>query len=190
MELLETKESINKRLIEYFGDDTLSGLPIWRVIYSEDLMEKRYGTFEDTTPAGIYLRTVTEVREVPKYRQWVQNKYILERLVVVPEFQVQELAGARMSYEPLWVFEDKNGNPLPPKWEAIKLIIDTVYAAQYSNHNLARYKDPEDSQEKSLEMKRQRVDGIIDELFGDQSSLQGTTRTGESIIVPRNFERT
>lgn len=190
MELTETLDTINKHLVNHFGIDTISGIPIWRIVWSEEQFEKRLGTYEDYTKGGIYIRTVTEVREVPKYRQWIQEKYVLERLVVVPIFNENELPTSSVSYEPIWVFEDRLGNYLPPKFEAAKFVIDTIYSAQYANHSLTKYVDPENTQEKHLEAKRLRVEGIIDELFGDQSSLQGTTYvTGESIIVPRNYER-
>lgn len=182
MELTEPIKEINRQLIEHFGIDTISRLPIWRVVFSEDQMEWRHGTYDDITPAGLYLRTVTETRYVPKYRQWIQKKFVLERLTVVPELNADELPSSRLSYEPLWVFEDKNGNYLPPKWEASKFIIDTVYAAQYSNHDLARYSDPENCQEAQLELKKKRVDAIVEELFGEDSGLGGL-RTGESVIV-------
>lgn len=190
MELAQDIESINKQLKELFGVDTVTGDVIWRVVWSEDQFEKRYGTYDDFVPGTkIFLRTVTETREVPKYRQWIHEKYVLERLVAVPEVNLIDLPTTKMSYEPLWVFEDKNGNYLPPKIEACQFIINTVYAAQYGTKNLKKYHDPESSQEAELETRRKRIDGIIDELFGEQSSLQGTTKTGESIIVPRNYEK-
>jgi len=186
---METLPAINKRLIDHFGIETDSTDAIWRVVWSEDQFEWRLGEYTDITPEGIYLRTVKEVRHVPKYRQWITRKYVLERLVIVPDTNNDDLPATKKSYEPIWVFEDKNGNALPPKFEACKFIIDTIYAAQYGTGNLRKYNDPENSQEAELEHRRKRVDDYVEYLFGDQSSLQGTTKTGESIIVPRNFER-
>ncbi len=191
MELTEPLEAINGRLVENFGVDTLTGTPIWRIVFSEDQFEKRRGTYTDYSPGGIYLRTVTEVRLVPKYRQWIQRKYVLERLVVVPDFQQDDLPTAKVSYEPIWVFEDKNGNYLPPKWEASKFIIDTIYAAQYGpkDHSLSKYNDEDSSQEKALEAKSKRVDNIIEELWGEQSSLHGQTEDGTMVALNnRDFE--
>lgn len=183
MEVTESIESINNQLIAHFGIDSLSGIPIWRIVWSEDQFEHRLGTFDDISPAGLYLRTVTEVRLVPKYRQWIHNKYILERLVVIPDYQQVELPKAKISYEPIWTFENAKGDALPPKWEACKFIIDTIYAAQYSNHSLARYTDPDNSQEAVIENQQKRVDKIVEELFGEDSGLTGL-KTRESIIVP------
>jgi hypothetical protein len=185
MELTETIEAINGQLVENFGIDTITGLPIWRIVWSEDQFEKRFGTYDDYTKNGLYIRTVTEVREVPKYRQWIHEKYVLERLVIVPEENQDELPTAKLSYENLWTFEDVNGNYLPPKWEAAKFIIDTVYAAQYSNHNLHKYVDDESSQEKSLELKAKRVTEIEEALWGDQSELHGRTADG-TMVAPSN----
>lgn len=188
MELTEKVETINNQLRETFGIDTVTGEPIWRVVWSEDQFEWRHGTYDDITEAGLYLRTVTETRYVPKYSQWINQKYVLERLVVVPITNADELPAVKVSYEPIFVFNDKNGDYLPPKWLVAKFVIDTIYAAQYSNHNLRKYVDDESSEEASLELKRKRVDEIVEYLWGDQSALQGTTVTGESIIVPGNFK--
>src|SRR5262245_59732691 len=108
---------INQLLIDNYGIDVVNGLPSWRVVWSEDQFGKRLGTYDDFTDGGIYLRTVTEVREVTKYRQWVTQKHVLERLVIVPDFNKDELPSVKISYELLFQFWDKNGNYLPPKWE-------------------------------------------------------------------------
>ena len=189
MELTEPVKNINLRLIENFGIDTITGDPIWRIVWSEDQFEFRLGTYDDYSPNGLYLRTVTEVRYVPKYRQWIQKKFVLERLVVVPDMNQPELPTAKVSYEPIYVFEDLNGNYLPPKWEAAKFVIDTIYAAQYSNHNLRKYVDDESSQEASIELKERRVNDIVEALWGEQSSFSDGMKAGETIIMPSNFER-
>jgi hypothetical protein len=183
MILTERIEDINNLLIEHFGISTDTGEAIWRVVFSEDQFEKRYGTYDDYTKGGLYIRTVTEVREVPKYKQWIQQKYILERLVAVPEQNLEELLAIKLSYEVIWVFEDGNGNYLPPKFEACKFIIDTVYAAQYSNHNLRKYIDDESTQEKSEELKSKRVDEIMEALWGDQSQFRDGIRSKETVML-------
>ena len=180
---------MNQKLKDAFGLDSISGLPIWRIVWSEAELEKRYGTYDDITPSGIFLRQVTEVREVPKYKQWIHAKYVLERLVVVPEINQHELPEQKLSYEPLWVFEDAKGNYLPPKWEACEFIIHAVLAAT-GKGSLSRYNDPEDSQEASLDLKKRRVDGIIEELYGDDSGLAGSTlEGGNAIVVPPNYKK-
>jgi len=177
MELPETITEINKQLADLFGIDTASLRPMWRVVFSDDQYEKRLTEYSDKGT----LLVRPEVRILPKYKQWIQSKYILEHLVGVPEDNIDELAGNKTSYENLWTFEDKNGNYLPPKIEACKFIINTVHAAMHGTGNLKKYNDPENSQEAYLAERKKTVDGLILELFGDQSSLGGSTKTGESV---------
>lgn len=193
MELTESIESINNQLIELFGIDTVTGDPIWRVVFSEDQFEKRYGEYTDYTSSGLYLSTVREVREVPKYRQWIREKYVLERLVVIPLTDMPELPTTKISYEPIFVFEGINDNYLPPKLDVAKFVIDSIYAAQYGTKNLARYKDPETDQEAHLEIRKKEIEGIMEYLYGDESNLMGQTLSrnqggGEAVVVPNKWK--
>lgn len=199
---------INNQLRDIYGSDIVTGLSIFRVVWSEEQLEKRYGTFTDFVPGtDIFLRTITETREVPKYRQWIHEKHILERLVVVPEFQQQELPGSKISYEPLWVFENRYGNYLPPRLDACKFIIDGVLAAQAvttmmitgnekrDRTTLAKYIDP-DAGKNSEELKSNydnKINGIVNELYGDETGLMGQTFSrnqggGSAIIVPHTYK--
>lgn len=185
MELIEPVENINKRLKDLFGIDSVTGQVMWRIVWSDDQFEKR---LMDVTDEGFDL-LVPEVREVKKYKGYTSERFILERLVLVPEYQQAELAGAKISYEPMWTFEDGDGNYLPPKFEACEFVITTVLKVQHGPKGLKRYVDPEATEEGYLLEKKKRVDSIVEELFGDQSGLDGSTVTGESIIVPSNFEK-
>ena len=183
MELVEPIEDLNSRLVDHFGISSDNGDPIWRLVWSDDQVEKRLGTYDDITPNGLYIRTVTEVREVPKYKQYIQQKFILERLVVIPDMNLPELPALKLSYEPIWTFEDKDGNYLPPRWDAIKFIIDTIYAAQYGTHNLKKYVDDESSQEAAIEKKTKEVDSIMEHLWGEQSAFSDGIKSKEIVML-------
>lgn len=182
---------INKRLIDLFGIDTITGMSIWRISWSDDQFEHR---LTDCADSGIILAK-PEVRYLPKYAQWIHQKYILERLVLIPEINQRDLPATKLSYECLYVFQDRFENALPPKLEACQFIINTVLAAQATakamlmgnerpdHMPMKRYTDPENTQEASLQLKKERVDRITEELFGEDSGLTGL-RTGESIISP------
>lgn len=190
MELTEKIDTINRQLIDLYGVDTITGLAMWRVVWSEDQFEKRYGTYDDYTPGGLYIRTVTEVREVPKYRQWIKEKYVLERLVVIPEISAGDLPAAKLSYEPMFPFQGKNNEYLPPKINVAIFVIDTVLAAQ-GKGSLAKYKDPVAglSKEEYLEMRQKEVDELQKDLFGNETDTGDAMAHGEAIIVPSNFEK-
>src|ERR1035437_5550442 len=105
MELRETIESINKKLKEEYGTE-FGNSPRFRVVFSEDQYEKRMTDFTDE---GFELIT-PEVRLLPKYKQWIREKYILERLI--PVTGETDLV-VKVSYEPAWVFQNKKGDYLP-----------------------------------------------------------------------------
>jgi len=173
-------EEINKLLKEHFGkaDD---GQAIFRIVWSEDQYEKRMTKYSDS---GLELLT-PEVRELPKYKQWIHFKYILERLVAIPEVSNGQLAGKKVSYEPLHVFEDKFGYPLPPKFEVAKFIIDTVFAAMGQELLGPKYIDPEATPEANAE----RVAKLQEELFGNETEVGDALAHNQAIVVPRNYEK-
>jgi hypothetical protein len=178
---MESIDSLNRRLIEYFGVDTITGDPIWRIVFSDDQYEKR---LIDVIDEGFPL-LIPEVREVPKYKQWIQHKYVLERLVVVPKINAKELPGAKLTYEPLWVYEDKDHNPLAPKWEVTEFVIDTVYSAQ-GKSNLAKYK-PDEKDLNTKESAELRIKELEKELFGNETDVGDSLAHDQAIIVPRNY---
>lgn len=181
METSERIESINRQLRSQFGIDTESRDSIFRVVWSEDQFEKR---LTRVSPSGIELLSPI-VCEMPKYRQWVKEKYVLERLVVVPVADTEELCEAKKSYEPLWVFRTDKGAYLPPRFDVCKIVIDTLYAA-LGKKSLAKYVDEE--AKNPVEAQEKRIKEYEEALFGDESGLLGRTITGEAIVVPQQFK--
>ena len=180
MLLTESITGINGQLVNLFGIDTITGQAMFRVIWAPYEREKR---LVDTTDTGIVLLT-PEVREVPKY-PWIVQKFVLERLVLIPDSSLKELPTQKLSYEPIWVFMDKEGNYLPPAMWACEFIIDALYAAM-GKKGLRKYVDAE--AENPVEARNQRVDKLVTELFGDESDLLGRTITGEAIAMPQNYK--
>lgn len=179
MELTESIDSINAQLIDLFGIDTVTGQPIYRVSWSEDQLEKRLTKF---TKEGFELLHA-EVRELPKYRQWIKEKWVLERLTIIPEINANDLPTQKTSYEPLWVFEDGNGNPLPPVMWACKFCIDTVHAAM-GRSSLAKYVDEE--AKNPIEHREERINKLQNELFGNETSTGDALAQGYG--VTNSFE--
>lgn len=171
---MESIESINRQLRDLFGVDSITGLPIWRVVWSEDQIEKRMSKY---TASGIEL-LYPQVVEVPKYRQFLKERHILERLSVVPPGHL-ELSVEQLSYEPIHVFENKNG-ALPPKVEVAKYIIDTLYAAA-GKSSLAKYKEDDDREARLLRLE--------EELFGNETDTGDALAHKEAIVVPKNYEK-
>jgi hypothetical protein len=181
MELAEPIESINNQLRSLFGLDSMTGRAMFRVVWSEDQYEMRK---TDRTDTGIQLLTPI-VKELPKYKQWITEKYVLERLVIIPESNQDELPTSKLSYEPLWVFKTKDNGYVPPTLWACKFIIDTLYAA-LGKQSLVKYVDEESKHPQ--ETKEKRISKLEEELFGDESFLLGRTITGEASAMPQSYK--
>jgi hypothetical protein len=183
---MESIELINQQLKDHFGRDVVNGLARWRVVWSDDQREKRFGEWNDFSTEGIFLRTVSEVREVPKY-SWIQQKYVLEKLCIVPNVHLDEMA-EKISYEPIHVFEDNQGFPLPPKFIVCKYIID-VLLANMGPRSTPKYRDPESTLEESLAARDDRLKDIYKGLFGNETEVGDALAHNEAIIVPRNYNK-
>jgi hypothetical protein len=169
VELRETIERINKKLIDDFGSE-LDGRARFRVVFSDDQFEKRWIQFTDE---GFPLLE-PEVRLLPKYRQFIHQKYILERLVpVVGETDLVE----KMSYEPCWVFQTKNQEYLPPFYDGCKLVIDSMYVKMGRKDGFAKYKDPNVSEEARLE----HIKKVEAELFGNETEIGDALAYGSGV---------
>lgn len=183
MQLAERIETINRQLVDQFGLETSINEPMFRVVFSDNQLEKRLGTYTDFTPSGIFIREVTEVREVPKY-QWIKGRWVLERLVVVPDVNMIELPTTKLSYEPLWIFENQTGDYLPPRWDACKLIIDTMYAA-LGKSSLRKYIDSE--AETTKEGRDAKIQKLQEELFGNETPATDALAYKTGVVVPHSY---
>jgi hypothetical protein len=177
---METIEVLNQRLKDHYGTDVASNKPIFRIVWADDEVERRYVHNLDS---GIIL-LFPEVREVKKY-SYLPHLYVLERLSVVPEEQQREL-GLKVSYEPIWAYADDKRNPLPPIWDATKLVIDALYAA-LGKSSMAKYTDTEENT--TIEGREQRITKLHEELFGDETETGDALRYKEGIVVPSNYSK-
>lgn len=190
MELRESIESINYKLERNYGR-AFNNNPNFRVVFSDNQIEKRW---TQNTKDGLEL-LFPEVKELPKYRQWVKQRYILERLV--PIVGDTDLT-VEINYEPCWVFQDNKGEYLPPWFEGCCLIIESLFeAAGKKGH--AKYKDPNTAPEERMK----KLENMEAELFGNETdvsdamaygsgvSLEGfTVDKGESATVSPTEEQT
>lgn len=171
MELREPIEDINKKLIEHYGRSIDDGRPNFRVVWSMDQYEKRWTKFTDT---GVELLE-PEVRLLPKYRQYIRDKYILERLQpVIGETDLIE----KVVYEVVWTFGDKNGNYLPPWFEACKHIIENILMNMGARNYYAKYKDTMSKEEYLAQIQK-----MEDELFGNETDMTDDLSIGSGISM-------
>lgn len=173
-ELPEDVKRINQQLIDHFGVDTVTGHAMWRVSWSNDQYEKRLTEY---TNEGLKL-LYPEVRELPKY-QWIKDRWILERLCLIPDINIAELPTQKQSYECMYPFQNAYTNDaLPPNFEAARFVVNAVYAA-LGKSSMRKYVDEE--AQNPIESRAKRINKLQEELFGDESSLLGRTITGEAV---------
>lgn len=173
---MEPIEIINKRLLTHYGRGD-NGEPRLRVVYSDDQFEKQLTKY---TAEGLEL-PYKIVREVPKYRQWIQHKYILEQLTAVPESTGDAIAaGQKLSYEVLWVFQDPQGNALPPKWEVIEIVMDSVRKALSEADRTAKYPMPEKDYN-TTEALLEKEKNMMEVLFGNETDLGVSLAHGNAV---------
>ena len=174
MEVVESVERINDWLRREYGIETTSDRQIYRVVWANDQLEKRLMKFTDS---GIEL-LFPEVREVPKYQQF-RDTYVLERLSYIDAPDHGELTVNIVSYEPIWSFVDNNLNPLPPRIDVCKIVIDSLHMALYSDKSgFAKYKD---TNEGVMKENDKRLKEIQLELFSNETEVGDALAYGEGV---------
>lgn len=142
MELVEPIERINQSLEREYGVYH-DGRPRFRVVFSEGLTEKRWVTH---TKDGFQLLSPV-VEEVRKYG-YISERYVLEQLVEIPD-GVETDQIEKIIYDPLWTFQDRHGDYLPPRFDMCKVIIDHIYVKAMGTDKTI-YKEDLDKESKEL----------------------------------------
>jgi len=116
-------ENLNKWL-ETQGKN-LRGEPLYRIVWSDKMYEKRYGRYNDYY-GDIFIRTFVGVREVLKYN-YISERWILERYISPELSHNKELVDSQYgTYEPLFVFESAKGKYLAPNFKVIQFIMNFI----------------------------------------------------------------
>jgi hypothetical protein len=164
--------SINACLTDTYGK-TLDNRPKWRVVLGSECLEKRLGTFRDYTEGGIFLREVTEVREVKKYPAW-QTYHILER--VVPFFKFNEIVVGD-GYECFFRFAHaKTDAPLPANWRFINLICHWAETGSFS-----KKKTPSDLTDEERKQEEEEMAYFHQVLHGNETELGDSLAAREGV---------
>lgn len=163
---IEPLEVINKRLKEHYG--VTEDKPNFRISWSDDQWEHRWTA---NTEEGLQL-IHPEVRRMRKY-PYLKGKHVLEQLTEVPIISQHEIPEFALSYEPLHVFEDNKGNPLPPAWIAAKWVVDQIHRQIEEAGLYTKYKDPLAglNTKDLLEKKRTEIIQLEETLFGNETTV-------------------
>jgi hypothetical protein len=173
---LEKLETINERLLNRFGKFEIQ--PKFRVVYTDEQFEKRLSLL---TPEGLTLATPRTI-ELPKY-PWKPGKFVLEMLHAVPEVNRPELT-TKLTYEPLFFFENEKGEALPPKWEVIEIVLSTVLE-NVNRQQQNKYRDPMSGlrTDDLKEVRKMELDQMKDELFGNETPVGDALAYGHGVSL-------
>lgn len=175
MELVESIEYINEQLLKLYGREPYADdKPRFQVVFSDDQFEKRW---TNQTKDGFDL-LYPEVRELPKYRHYIQAKYVLERLVPVNTENTDLIV--KVSYEPAHVFMDSKRNYLPPLLDMCCVVIDALLKKSGQKPGTRKYNDPEvDPEYRDREVKK-----MMKEIFGNETDAMDAVHYKEGIVNP------
>lgn len=154
----------------------------WKIVWSDDAIEKRRVTHN---VFGIELPRIV-VEERYKYKQYIHQKYVLERICAIPEGIETDMVG-KFSYEPLFVFQDKDSNFLPPRYDVAKIIIYSVMMRSAQQVGV-QYRDPRIDKD-FADMEIVRMDELKEYLFGNESDMTDNLAAGSGVGYTTSKEK-
>lgn len=167
---------INHRLLRLYGRDTVYDKPIYRIVWSEHLIEKREGEYEDYTPSGIYLGTKKGIREVPKYWYLAHPCWVLEKFHTIFARGTYDEVKEPYLFEPIFVFLDGNDNPLPLAWKAIEFVITAYNTAEANFKNVM-----EDKEKQTIKAEELKARDILEQ---EDEKWKPTFKSSVSVKEP------
>jgi hypothetical protein len=179
----EPLEVINQRLIDRYGKFE-NGQANYRLVWSEDQFEHRFGEYPKFDRNGNYLGLDKGFCYVPKYKQWMPKQWVLEILLPVPEGNNELIS--KLTYEPLHGFVNAwSGKPIDPTYRAIEFLIERIKVRAAESVGV-KYKDPlidECDPKIALEVKEAKLKSLIEELFGNENDTTDALSYREGVSM-------
>lgn len=173
----ENIETINRRLKDTFG--LYNDIVRYRLTWPNDEFEVRR---VNHTEEGFQLLH-PEFRRVHKYEKWRFNHWILERIMEVPVVNMTQMAGANLSYEPVWTLEE-----IQIAWPPIRFICQQI-EDKIGKTMYKQYKHPYEglTTKEQLEKKQKELDDIYAALYGNETRVGDALAYHGAIVVPTNY---
>lgn len=179
---MENIKRFNKRLKEQYGT-ALDGSPLFRIVWSEDLTEKRFfAEYHKHSPGGLWLGVEFNVVKEEKKYDYIRDRYIFE--VYDPSQRVNNDIRGGDNYEPLFVF-DKGGKYLKPEWFAIEYIVKRFRAALAGETEKRTEKMDALADQEALDKETAK---FMDYLSNESSDMMNKFRYQEAVLIHRGDE--
>lgn len=167
---------INKFLKGFGINQIDTKQPMFRLVWAPDQRELRRGEF-NVYAGEIFIRTEVGVREMPKY-PYIGERYVLEQWYPPVLSYSEELPNSKYgSYEPLYVFEDKNRNKLPLNIKVVEMIM-------YAKFNDRQSPDQRKSRLATEEDEKDQKETKYFEEVIDTSDITSLLHFKEAILCP------
>lgn len=173
---------INRRLKDRFGTE-FNGKQRFRIVWSDAQQEKRFGVFIDWH-GPIFVREVSEVREVPKY-QFIKHRWVIEKYFHVHQPEIFD--APNKGYEAIYPFEDRFGRPLQVLEEVVMNICYFAMNGRFENK-----KTDSDVREAEIKKRKAEINAFEQQIdaglgssllsYGGGISMRGRSRKGTSIV--------
>lgn len=95
---------------------------MYKLVWSENEIEWRKGTFNEFTDSGLFIRTFIGDKLCRKYN-YIDSRWVLEKWSASSDPNIPQ-SERKGTYEPFYVFEDKNGKPLEPTLKVIEFLVN------------------------------------------------------------------
>lgn len=156
--------------------------PLWRIVWSTEQTERRFGTYRDFIPGtNVLIREVQEIREVLKY-PWVKPRWCLEKLMFAPCPDLPETMD-KPHYELIYVFQNSKDEFVMPVWELTKFLIDNINYGAEEAARRNKYMTPEKWEALMNEEDSKKEAQIYDELLQESSHIASALGDGEGISM-------
>lgn len=165
-------KELNNILSQYGKGDGILG-PKYQLVWSDSLTEKRflYEEYEDQY-GDICTRLTKKWKELPKYN-YISERWVLEMFIPGIYSANPEVLGSEFgSYEPIFVFEDKHGNFLPPVESVLKRIIFNI-------ENPEKARTAAQIHSEMMEKEDKEIQDFIDMI--DVTEVSNALRMGEGV---------
>jgi len=174
-------DAVNYLLEARYGKDTVKNTPKFRLAWSTNQIERRYGRYDVYYMKHIYLRTETGLVEVPKYPDF-PDCWILENFIYAP---IQEIPESQTGhYEIVYPFvSQKDRKPLEPLFRVCEIVIWTMRHP----HNPGELMNILTDQDKKLFDKEVAYfEDVLEDKSG--SYIVSALHAREAVTVPHNYE--
>ena len=175
---MEEVKIIKKMLAETYGKND-DGRSKFRLIWSEseDGLEKRRGTVQ-VYYGSIFIREESGVHELRKMN-YVRDRWVLERLMYNGSGEI--VADTHETYEPFYVFQDKDGEYLKPLWIVCQLLCDQWLENVEGKRTLRTEKMDRDEDKKTFAKEVLKFEEYLE---GELSYTASMLANKEGVVVP------